>query len=51
MQFHGPDKKESRIVVATKICFYGKTKKMKICVTKIQPNSSDKKEIRKRGYH
>ena len=26
-------------------------KKMKVCATKIQPDGSDKKEIRKRGYH
>ena len=25
--------------------------KMKVGATKIQPNESDKKEIRKRGYH
>ena len=51
MQFKGPDKNESRKVV-TKICFHGKTKqKMKVGATKIQPNGSDKKEIRKRGYH
>ena len=37
-------------VVVTKICFYGKTKhKMKVGATKIQPDGSDKKEIRKRG--
>ena len=36
----------------TKTCFYGKTKqKMKVGSTKIQCNGSDKKEIRKRGYH
>ena len=35
----------------TKICFYGKTKwKMKVDSTKILPDGSDKKEIRKRGY-
>ena len=39
-------------VVFTKICFYGKTKqKMKVGVTKIPPDGSDKKEIRKRHYH
>ena len=39
-------------VAVTKICFYGKTKqKKKVDATKIQPNGSDKKEIRKRGYH
>ena len=39
-------------VVVTKICFHGKTKwKMKVGATKIQPNGSDKKEIRKRDYH
>ena len=37
-------------VVVTKICFYGKTKgNMKVGATKIQPDGSDKKEIRKRG--
>ena len=36
-------------VVVTKICFYGKTKhKMKVGATKIQPDGSDKKEIRKK---
>ena len=50
MQFNGPDKKESKNVVVTKICFHGKTiQKMKVGTTKIQPNSSGKKEIRKRG--
>ena len=45
-------KKESRKVVVTKICFYCKTKpKMKVGATKTQPHGSDKKEIRKRGYH
>ena len=39
-------------VVVIKLCFYGKTKqKMKVGATKIQPDSSDKKEIGKRGYH
>ena len=39
-------------VVVTKICFYGKTKwKMKVGATKIQPDGSDKKEIRKRGKY
>ena len=48
MQFNGPGKKESKKVVVTKICFYSKTKwKMKVGATKIQPNDSDKKEIRK----
>ena len=38
--------------VITKICFYGETKwKMKIGATKTQPDGSEKKEIRKRGYH
>ena len=35
MQFNGPDKKESRKVVVTKICFYGSAKiewKIKVCV-------------------
>ena len=36
-------------VVVTKISFYGKTKwKIKVGATKIQPNGSGKKEIRKR---
>ena len=48
MQFNGPDKKESRKVVVTKICFYGKTKwKIKVSATKIQPNGSDKKKLEK----
>ena len=36
MKFHGPDKTKQ---------------KMKVGATKIQPDASDKKEIRKRGYH
>ena len=45
-------KRNQEKVVVTKICFYGKTKqKMKTGVTKIQPDGSDKKEIRKRCYH
>ena len=37
-------------VVVTKTSFYGKTKwKMKVGAIKIQPDCSDKKEIRKRG--
>ena len=37
-------------VVVTTIRFHGKTKpKMKVDATKIQPDGSDKKEIRKRG--
>ena len=48
MQFHGPDKKESRKAVVTKICFYGKTKqKMEVGTTKTQNVGSGKKEIRK----
>ena len=43
-------KRNQEKVVFTKICFYGKQKqKMKVGATKIQPNGSDKKEIRKRG--
>ena len=41
-------------MVIIKIYFYGsgKTKwKMKVGATKIQPDGSDKKEIRKRGYY
>ena len=39
-------------VVVTKMCFCGKTKwKMKVGAIKMQPEGSDKKEIRKRGYH
>ena len=38
-------------VVVTKICFYGKTKCKMKGATKIQADVSDKKEIRKRGYH
>ena len=45
-------KRNQEKVVVTIICFYGKTiQKMKVSVTKIQPDGSDKKEIRKRGYH
>ena len=53
MQFNGPDKKGIKEKwLSTKICFYGKTKhKMKVGATKIQPDGSDKKEIRKSGYH
>ena len=52
MHFNGPDRKDSRKVVVTKISFYGKTKwKMKVGAIKIQPDCADKKEIRKRGYH
>ena len=36
MQFNGPDKTKQ---------------KMKVGATKIQPDGSDKKEIRKRGYY
>ena len=45
-------KRNQEKVVVTKICFYGKTKwKMKVGATntKIQPDGSDKREIRKRG--
>ena len=43
MHLNGPDKKESRKVVVTKICFYVETKqKMKVCATKIQPDGPDK---------
>ena len=43
-------KRNQEKVDVTKICFYGKTKwKMKIGATKIQPNGSHKKEIRKTG--
>ena len=45
-------KKNQEKVVVTKISFYGKTKqKMKDGSTKIQPDGSDKKKIRKRGYY
>ena len=45
-------KKNQEKLVVNKICIYGKTKqKMKVGTTTIQPNGSDKKEIRKRGYH
>ena len=50
MQLNGPDQKESRKVVVIKVCFYGKqSEKMKVVATEIQPDGSDKKEIRKRG--
>ena len=51
MQFNAPGKKESKTVVITVICLYGKTKKMKVGATTIQPDGSDKKEIRKRGQY
>ena len=45
-------KRNQEKMVVTKRCFYGKTKwKMKVGANKIQPNESDKKEIRKTGYH
>ena len=45
-------KRNQENMVVTKTCFYGKTKqKMKVSATKIQPDGSDKREIRKRGYH
>ena len=45
-------KRNQEKVVVTEICFYGKTKqKMKVGATKIQPDGSDKREIRKRGFH
>ena len=45
-------KRNEEKVVVTKICFHGKTKQNKeVGATKIQPDGSDKKEIRKRGYH
>ena len=50
MQFNGPDKRNQEKVIVTKICFYNKTKwKMKFGAIIIQPDCSDKKEIRKRG--
>ena len=43
-------KRNQEKVIVTKICLYGKTEcKMKVGATKIQPDGSDKKEIRKRG--
>ena len=43
-------KRNQEKVVVAKICFYHKTKqKMKVGPTKIHPDGSDKKEIRKRG--
>ena len=45
-------KRKQEKVVVTKICLYGETKwKIKVGAIKIQPDGSDKKEIRKRGYH
>ena len=41
-------------MVITQIWFYGSSKtkwKMTVGATKIQPDGSDKKEVRKRGYH
>ena len=38
--------------LSLKYAFHGKTKQNKeVGATKIQPDGSDKKEIRKRGYH
>ena len=43
-------KRNQEKVVVTTICFYGKMKqKMKVGATEIQPDGSDKKEIRKIG--
>ena len=45
-------KRNQEKVIVTKICFYSKTKQKMIAgATKIQPDGSDKKEIRKGGYH
>ena len=45
-------KRNQEKVVATKICFYGKTKwRMKVGANKIQPDGPDKQESRKCGYH
>ena len=43
-------KRNQEKVVVNKICFYGKqSKNSKLVATKIQPNGSDKKKIRKGG--
>ena len=43
-------KRNEEQVVVNKICFNGKTKwKMEVGATKIQPDGSDRKEIRRRG--
>ena len=43
-------KRNQEKVVVYKICFYVKIKwKMEVGATKIQPDGSDKKEIRRRG--
>ena len=48
MQFNGPDETKGNM----KVDVPDKTKgNMKVDVPKIQPDGSDKKEIRKRGYH
>ena len=48
----GQTKRNQEKVVGAKIFLYGKTKWiMKVGVTKIQPNVSDKNKISKRGYH
>ena len=45
-------KRNEEKVVVNKICFYGKTKwKMEVGATKIHPDGSDKKEIRRRGKY
>ena len=44
-------KRNQEKVVATKMP-YGKTKwKMKIGATKIQPDGSEKRKLKKKGYH
>ena len=44
--------KRNHKMVVTEICFYGKAKqRLKVHATKIELDGSEKKEIRKRGYH
>ena len=47
MQFNGPDKKESRKVVVTKICFYGKTEKWNLVLLKYNLIAQTKRNLEK----
>ena len=44
-------KRNQEKVFVTEICFMVKKWQMKVGATRIQPDGSAKKEIRKRGYH
>ena len=48
MQFYGPDKKESKKVAITKICFYDKTKqKWKLVLLKYNLMVQTKRKLEK----